>query len=297
MAKRRDWVIGILIFASVLFVVLIFIVGFWGISGDTTGLGISGNKIGLVELRGVIYDSRSMVRKLERMRDSDAIRAVVLRINSPGGGVAASQEIYEAVKSIRESGKPILVSMGSVAASGGYYVACGADSIVANPGTTTGSIGVILEVPNFKGLLDKIGVKFEVVKSGTFKDTGSPYRDMTSRERKYLQSYIDDAFGQFVGVVAENRRLTKKAVLSFADGRIFTGKQAIKLGLVDRLGDYGTAIRLAAKMAGIKGKPKTYRFPKKKFTIFNILLGDLSEIKTKIESVPALKYQYKMGTF
>ncbi|HDL17953.1 MAG TPA: signal peptide peptidase SppA, partial [Bacteroidetes bacterium] len=297
MAKRRDWVIGILIFASVLFVVLIFIVGFWGISGDTTGLGISGNKIGLVELRGVIYDSRSMVRKLERMRDSDAIRAVVLRINSPGGGVAASQEIYEAVKSIRESGKPILVSMGSVAASGGYYVACGADSIVANPGTTTGSIGVILEVPNFKGLLDKIGVKFEVVKSGTFKDTGSPYRDMTSRERKYLQSYIDDAFGQFVGVVAENRRLTKKAVLSFADGRIFTGKQAIKLGLVDRLGDYGTAIRLAAKMAGIKGKPKTYRFPKKKFTIFNILLGDLSEIKTKIESVPAFKYQYKMGTF
>jgi len=296
MAKRRDWVIGILILASVLFVAFIFIVGFWGISGDTTGLGISGNKIGLVELRGVIYDSRSMVRKMERMRESDAIRAVVLRIDSPGGGVAASQEIYEAVKSFRESGKPIVVSMGSVAASGGYYVACGADSILANPGTTTGSIGVILEVPNFKGLLDKIGVKFEVVKSGTFKDTGSPYRDMTSRERKYLQSYINDAFGQFVSVVAENRRLKKEEVLSFADGRIFTGQQAIELGLVDRLGDYDAAIRLAAEMAGLKGKPKTYRFPKKKLTIFDILLGDLSGIKNKIESVPVLKYQFKMGT-
>ena len=187
MAKRRDWVIGILIFASVLFVVLIFIVGFWGISGDTTGLGISGNKIGLVELRGVIYDSRSMVRKLERMRDSDAIRAVVLRINSPGGGVAASQEIYEAVKSIRESGKPILVSMGSVAASGGYYVACGADSIVANPGTTTGSIGVIMEYTNIQRLFDKIGLSPVVIKSGKYKDMGSPLRKMTDAEKALLQ--------------------------------------------------------------------------------------------------------------
>jgi len=297
MAKRRDWVIGFLILFSILFVILIFIVGFWGISTQETTLRITGNRIGIVELEGIILDSRSMVQKLIRLRDSDGIRAVVLRIDTPGGGVAASQEIYETVKSIRDTGKPVVVSMGGVAASGGYYVACAADSILAVSGTTTGSIGVILEVPNFKGLFEKIGVKFNVIKSGTFKDTGSPYREMTSGEKKYLQQYIDDAYNQFVEVVVENRNLEKEEVLSIADGRIFTGKQAVDLGLVDSLGNYQDAIKLAARLAGIKGKPKLFRFPRKKYTVFDILFSDLSEIKNKIETTPVLKYQFKLGSF
>ena len=297
MAKKRDWIIGIFILCSILFVILIFVVGFWGISTQETTLRITGNRIGIAELEGVILDSRSMVQKLIRLRDSDGIRAVVLRIDTPGGGVAASQEIFEAVKSIRSSGKPVVVSMGSVAASGGYYIACGADSILAVSGTTTGSIGVILEVPNFKGLFEKIGIRFNVIKSGIFKDTGSPYRDMTSNEKKYLQKYIDDAYNQFVDVVAENRNLKKEDVLAIADGRIFTGKQAIDLGLVDAIGDYQDAIKLAARLAGIKGKPKLFRFPKKKYTVFDILFSDLNEIKNKLEATPVLKYQFKLGSF
>lgn len=297
MAKKRDWIIGGLILFCCFIVVLIFAAGFWGISAGSGSLGISGNKIGLIDLEGVIFSSRSIVQKLERLLESDAISAVVLRIDSPGGGVAASQEIYEAVKDIRESGKPVVVSMGSVAASGGYYVACGADSILANPGTTTGSIGVILEVPNFTELLQKIGIKFLVVKSGTFKDTGSPYRDLTRAERKYLQQYIDDAYGQFVDVVVKNRRMSIDEVRSVADGRVFTGKQALELGLVDRLGDHRDAIKLAAQMAGIKGKPKTFRFPRKKYTIFDLLLSDLTEVKNRFEAVPSLKYQFKIGAF
>jgi protease IV len=296
MAKKRDWIIGILILCSIIFVALIFVVGFLGLSTQETSLGISGNKVGLIELNGVILDSRSMVRKLERMRDSDGISAIVLRIDSPGGGVAASQEIYEAVKSVRESGKPIVISMGSVAASGGYYIACGADSIIANPGTTTGSIGVILEVPNFTGLLQKIGVEFNVIKSGTFKDTGSPYRDMNQKERGYLQNYVNDAFEQFVGVVAENRNLEKDEVLALADGRIFTGKQALENKLIDNLGDYRDTIRIAADMAGISGKPKTYQFPQKKYTIFDILFSDLTDLRNKVEAIPSLRYQFKLGS-
>ncbi len=297
MAKKRDWIIGGLILFCCFIVVLIFAAGFWGISADSGSLGISGNKIGVVELEGIILSSRSVVQKLERLLESDAISAVVLRIDSPGGGVAASQEIYEAVKEIRESGKPVVISMGSVAASGGYYVACGGDSILANPGTTTGSIGVILEVPNFKELLQKIGIKFLVVKSGTFKDTGSPYRDLTRTERNYLQQYIDDAFEQFVDVVVKNRKMSNDKVRSVADGRVFTGKQALELGLVDRLGDYSDAIKLAAQMAGIEGKPKIFRFPRKKYTIFDLLLSDLTEVKNRFEAVPSLKYQFKIGAF
>ena len=297
MAKTRDWIIGGLLLFCCFIVVLIFAAGFWGISADSGSLGISGNKIGVVELEGIILSSRSVVQKLERLLESDAISAVVLRIDSPGGGVAASQEIYEAVKEIRESGKPVVISMGSVAASGGYYVACGGDSILANPGTTTGSIGVILEVPNFKELLQKIGIKFLVVKSGTFKDTGSPYRDLTRTERNYLQQYIDDAFEQFVDVVVKNRKMSNDKVRSVADGRVFTGKQALELGLVDRLGDYSDAIKLAAQMAGIEGKPKIFRFPRKKYTIFDLLLSDLTEVKNRFEAVPSLKYQFKIGAF
>ena len=294
MARRSDWIIGVLILLSVVFLLLIFGIGISGLPSGGGALHVSGDRIGVVELKGVILDSQPVVRQLKRLAESKGIKAIVLRIDSPGGGVAASQEIYDAVRKIRESGKPIVVSMGSVAASGGYYVACGADSILANPGTTTGSIGVILEIPNVEGLMKKLGVKFQVIKSGKFKDTGSPYREMTPEERRYLQSYIDNAFQQFVSVVAENRHITRSKVLSFADGRIFTGKQALALGLVDKLGDYQDAIDLAWKMAGLKGKPKVYRVPKRKITLLDLLFGDVSGVLQKLEAAPALKYQLKL---
>lgn len=295
MAKRSDWVIGGMILFGFLLVIMFLVAGIFGISSSGSGFEISGSRVGLVELNGVILDSRRMVRQLERMEESDAIKAVVLRVDSPGGGVAASQEIYEAVKSFRESGKPIIVSMGTVAASGGYYVACGADSILANPGTTTGSIGVIMEIPNFTGLLEKLGVRFSVIKSGKFKDIGSPYRSMTSEERAQLQTYIDDAYSQFVTVVSESRKLSREQVLAYADGRVFTGQQALERQLIDGIGDYQDAIGLAAEMAGLTGKPKTYRIQDRKVTLFDLIFSDLSVLPQKfLHATPTLKYQFTL---
>ncbi len=293
MAKKSDWIIGGFILFGLLFVILFFVIGVMGISSGGSSLEFSGKKIGLVELEGIIISSRKVVRNIKRMGDSESIRAIVLRIDTPGGGVAASQEIYDAVKSVKEL-KPVVVSMGSVAASGGYYVACGADTIIANPGTTTGSIGVIMEIPNFEGLMEKLGIRFNIIKSGKFKDIGSPYRAMTNAEKNQLQDYIDDAFDQFVKVVSENRNLSEDSVLSFADGRVFTGRQAMELGLVDQLGNYEDAIQLAAKMAGIKGKPKTYRFPRRKVTFFDLLFSDLSEVFEVLNATPSLKYQFRL---
>lgn len=294
MAKKSDWIIGGLILFSIFFLILIFGIGLWGGAGGEGKIRVGGSRVGIVELKGIILESQRTVRQLKRMQESDAIKAVVLRIDSPGGGVAASQEIYDAVRKLRESGKPVVVSMGSVAASGGYYVACGADTILANPGTTTGSIGVIMEIPNVRGLLSKLGIKYNVIKSGKFKDTGSPFREMRPEERKYLQQFIDDAFQQFVSVVAENRNLPKEKVLAIADGRVFTGKQALKLGLIDALGNYQDAVELAWKMAGLKGKPRIYRVPKRKLTIFDLIFGDLNEVLQKVEATPSLKYQLKL---
>jgi protease-4 len=291
MAKKSDIVIGVLIGLSVLFVLLFFVIGFFGVSGGGADVPGSGARVGIYELRGLILDSQPVIRKLEKLARSRSIKAIVLRIESPGGGVAASQEIYEAVKKIRERGKPVVVSMGSVAASGGYYVACAADSIIANPGTTTGSIGVILEVPNIQKLLDKVGVRFQIIKSGKFKDIGSPYRDMRPEERRYLQEFVDDAFQQFVSVVSEARKLTREKVLAIADGRILTGKQALEAGLVDRLGDLQDAVDMAWRMAGMKGKPRVYRFPKRKITVFDLLFGDVSEVLRIFFRVPAVRYQ------
>ncbi len=234
MTKRKEWIVGLSIAAgSILLIILL--VTYISYKGENNRVGFSagGKKIAAIELLGPIYDSRKIVGQFKHFGEQKSIKAIVFRIDSPGGGVAASQEIYEAVKRVRDSGKPIVASMGSVAASGGYYVACGADTIMANPGTTTGSIGVIAEFPNIRELLGKIGIQYEVVKSGRYKDIGSPFHDMTQEEKVRLQSWVDDAYEQFVTVVSEERGLSKKAVLRLADGRVFTGQQALKLGLVD----------------------------------------------------------------
>jgi protease-4 len=182
--------------------------------------------------------------------------------------------------------------MGSVAASGGYYIACAADTIVANPGTTTGSIGVIMEMMNATELLNKIGIRFDVIKSGRYKDSGSPFRPMTDDDRKYFQRYVDDAYEQFVGVVATERELEKSEVLKLADGRVFTGQQALEMGLIDLTGTYQEALALAAEVTNIEGKPHVVTPRKRKVTIWDILFGDLEQHLIRLQTLPVLRYQW-----
>lgn len=258
-----------------------------------------GRKVALIELEGTITDSRDIVRQFKKYRDDSSIEAIVFRIESPGGGITPSQEIFDIVKKTRASGKPVIVSMGSVAASGGYYVACPADTIVANPGTITGSIGVIIQYPNVDKLLDKVGVKFTTIKSGQFKDAMSPFRDMTKPEETYLQNFVMNAYGQFVLAVATERKLDTAYVRQYADGRVYTGEQALELKLVDVLGTYDDAISIAAKKAGIVGTPEVIKEKKYKPSFFDLLFED--DAASKIESVislpefksyPVVSYKY-----
>lgn len=225
------------------------------------------NTVGLINIEGIImggYGSFGIfgsqpgadriIRQLKEAQEDDTVKAVVLRINSPGGSAAASREIRDEVVKLRKSGKKVVVSMGDVAASGGYMVACAADRIVANPSTTTGSIGVIMQLQNTQGLYDKLGIKTITIKSGPHKDMGSPDRPLTEEEREILQGMIDDMYDQFLDVVAEGRNMPKEEVRKIADGRVFTGRQALKLGLVDELGDFYDAVDVAKDLAGIKGE-------------------------------------------
>ena len=213
-------------------------------------------RIALIRIEGAILDSRATVGELERFGKDPLVKAIVLRIDSPGGGVAASQEIYNAVKRVRnDNQKTIVASMGTVAASGGYYIAVASDRILVNPGTLTGSIGVIMQLANFEDLMEKIGIRNTVIKSGQYKDVGSPFRTMTDEERQYLQSVMDDAHRQFIEAVADGRSLDIADVEVLADGRIFTGQQAKDVLLVDELGDLHQAIKLAADMSGMKEHP------------------------------------------
>lgn len=290
MSNRKIW----LIVAIVVIVggISLAVLSYMTFRISTINLPATGSRIAVVELNGTILESRSIVRQFKMYRRDRSIKAIVFRINSPGGGISASQEIYEAVKKCRDSGKVIIASMGAVAASGGYYVAMGADSIMANPGTTTGSIGVIVEIPNIRGLLSKIGVDFTIIKSGEFKDTGSPYRKMTQAERRYLQGWVDDAFAQFVNAVVDGRGMEHSDVLEIADGRVFTGKQAFEMGLIDTLGTYEDAIRLAADAVGIEGEPRIVtQQRRRRMTLFDLLFGDLRHIFEYVQSWPRMKYQ------
>ncbi len=295
MAKKGDWAVGIIIGISFLLVGALFILMVIGLAGQrgTINLPSWGKKIALVEVKGVINDPHPIVRQIRLYRKDDSVLGMVLRINSPGGGVSAAQEIYEELRRFKERGKKLVASMGSLAASGGYYIACAADSIVANPGSITGSIGVIYESPNAQELLRKIGLSFEVVKSGKHKDIGSPSRPLTPEERRILQSVIDDAYDQFVKAVCEGRKLEEGEVRKIADGRIFTGNQAQKLGLVDCLGDYQDAILMAARMSGIRGEPKTIRLRRKKPSIFDLLAGKLKLWGSEGDYTSGLQYRFQ----
>ena len=198
----------------------------------------------------------AVIRQLQQAKNDPNVGAVVMRINSPGGSAAASQEVFNEAMRLKETGKPLVASFADVAASGGYWVACAADEIVANPASITGSIGVIMEVTNLTELYEKLGIEMDVVKSGALKDMGSSSRPLAQNERDILQSMVDDIYQQFVEVVAEGRNLSEDAVRELADGRIFTGRQAAELGLVDRLGDLSVAVSVAGEMAGIEGAPR-----------------------------------------
>jgi protease-4 len=281
------------------------------VSLATTGRGMAlGDAVAIVRVEGVIVSgsppvspfdgdgaySDPIVEHLEQAQKDSSVKAVVLRVNSPGGSVVASDEIYQQMLKVE---KPIVVSMGELAASGGYYISAPADLVMANPATLTGSIGVITQIPNLEELMEKIGVEVVVIKSGIHKDEGSPFREMTEEEKAIWQAIIGEAYGQFVAIVAEGRGLPEEKVREIADGRVYTGKQAMELGLVDELGNLPQAIDRAAELGGIEGEPRLVEYHRPP-TLFETFFGALTSpfqpfdmIRLlDLEGRPSLQYLY-----
>jgi len=259
--------VAILFFGTVMAVVLSF-------SNLTTSLSF-GNKIGVIPIHGIIKDADAITEQLIAFRKDKQIKAIILRINSPGGGVGPSQEIYSETKRTTQT-KKVIASLGSLAASGAYYIASAADKIIANPGTLTGSIGVLMEFIRVEELLKKIGIEMQVIKSGEFKDIGSPNRKMTDREKELLKNLLEDIRNQFVTAVSKGRNMPRAKVLEIADGRIFSGREAKKLGLVDSLGNFQDAVNEAKRMAHIKGDVKLiYPEKKRRSFLWDLLFKDL----------------------
>lgn len=299
--KRKTVVITVVVLSCIIFFGFMGMMVLVGIMGDTenasfAGFSGFGPNVAVVEIYGAVYDSRSFVRQIVRWTDDNSVKAIVLDINSPGGASTAFQEMSEAVLDARESGKIVVASLGTVAASGGYYVACAADKIVSNPSTITGSIGVIMSFPTAKKLFDKIGIKWETVKSGDLKDVGTTDRGMTPEEERMLQAVIDDTYEQFVEAVAEGRNRDKEDIYPLADGSIFTGRQAYNMGLVDTLGTYYDALDIAGELSGIGSNPDVVRERKRQPGLFDVLnqsLNLLERISNVENSQPGLLYQYK----
>jgi len=237
------------------------------------------DRIQVVDIEGELIQSRPILDQLKRYEDSNSVKAILLNIDSPGGGVAVSQEIYTEIKRLREKKDKIVVAyLSSTGASGAYYVSCAANKIVANPGTIVGSIGVIAEWVNYSDLLEWAKLKDIVFKTGEFKDTGSPSRALTDNERKYFQGLIDDMYVQFVEAVASGRKLDLQEVRSLADGRVFTGRDAKQRKLVDEIGNFQDAVDMTAKLAGISGKPRLIRLTRQRVTLLDVLTTDLSRL-------------------
>jgi protease-4 len=289
--KKRPFLMASALLAGLFVFFLVLAVTVASFMGRPASFAI-GDKIGVIEVFGVIADSREVIEQIHDFRDNDSIKAIVLRVDSPGGGVGPSQEIHDEVKAV-DAIKPVVVSMGSVAASGGYYIAASAREIIANPGTITGSIGVIMEFTNFQELLDKIGLSSVVVKSGEYKDIGSPTREMTETERKILQDLIDDVHSQFVASVAEGRKIDEAVVRSIANGSIYSGRRAMEMGLVDRMGNLEVAIKRAAEMAGIEGKPNVVYPPGKKLRFIDLFIEEtLNRLQFALQKQRTVGLQY-----
>jgi protease-4 len=272
MTKRRPWLLTLLFLAG-LTCALVLVAGFlvsW-IQGSSSFL--SGDRVAVVRVEGVVMDARWVLEALQRQGKDPRVRAMVIRVDTPGGAVAPTQEIFRSLRSLGQR-KKVVASLGSMATSGGYYVACAAEKIVANPGTITGSIGVVVHMANLEGLLEKLGVQGQVIKSGEHKDMGSMFRPLSDIEKGLLQTVVDDVHDQFVRDVAQCRRLEVEKVRTMADGRIFSGRQAQGLGLVDELGGLQEAIQVAASLAGITGEPIVVEEPKERFSLWNLILGE-----------------------
>jgi protease-4 len=241
------------------------------LGGDRTEFDF-GEKVGVVEITGVIVDARDTIDQIKQLREDDTIKAIVVRIDSPGGAVAPSQEIYREIRKTVPL-KKVVASMGAVAASGGYYIAAAADGIIASPGTITGSIGVIMAYTNYRALMDKIGLTPVVVKSGTYKDAGSPVREMTAEERQLLEGLTGKIHRQFVQDIVDGRRMDPDKVAQLADGRIYTGEESRELGLVDRLGNIEDAIEWAGRLGGIEGQVSAVYVGEDEFSLLDLVLG------------------------
>jgi protease-4 len=248
-------------------------------TGDrTSALGGFGDKIGVVDLEGVIITPSVVVPQLKKFADDDSIKAIILHVNSPGGGVAASEEIYREVKRIRdEKKKRIVASIETLGASGAYYVSCATDKIYADNGSIVGSIGVISEWFNYGDLLRWAKLKDITMKAGEFKDTGSPTREMTPAEKEYLQSLIDNMHTQFIQAVADGRKAKFDDIKAIANGKVWTGEQALSMKLIDQVGDFQTAVDDTAKAVGIKGEPVLVHSERERKTVLDLLFGDVSE--------------------
>jgi protease-4 len=234
------------------------------------------DKVGVVEIKGVLTDSKTILKQLDRFQDEANIKAIVVRIDSPGGMVGPAQEILREIEKIKGK-KKIVASLGTVAASGGYYIACGADLIMCNKGTATGSIGVVMQFTNFQTLTKKVGLDFFTLKSGRYKDVGSPFRPMTPEEKEYLQHLLDNIYQQFLSDVSRNRKIPLEKMKTLAEGKVYTGEEAKQVGLVDEFGNVQDAIEKAGRLGGIKGKVEAVYPPKEGFSWWRLLFGDDGE--------------------
>ena len=275
--------------------ILLALVGISSITSEWVQQGTK-NRIGIVDITGLITDSQYIVNQVKKFRQDKRIRGIILRIDSPGGAVGPSQEIYDEVLKTRESGKTIYASMGALAASGGYYIASAAEKIFANPGTLTGSIGVIMVFSNAKGLMEKIGLQPEIVKAGEYKDIGSPARAMTQKERNLLQSVVTDVHQQFIEAVASGRDISVAEVTKIADGRILTGRQAYSLNLVDQMGGLQVSIDQLAHKVGIIGSPKIIKETPRVGFLDWVLKSTVNQSLINRSSIPSLQYTWHFNS-
>jgi protease-4 len=281
--KYSYWIVGLIVFFIILSIIP------WN---DTFS---SGPKVGVVVINKPIMDSKKIIEDLNYFHRKSNVVAIVVRLDTPGGGVAASQEVYDKVKKMSAaSNKPVIASMGGVAASGGYYIALGADTIVANQGTATGSIGVIMTYPIIGELMDRVGVQYETIKSAKLKDSGSLFRNLTEEERIYLQMLIDDLHSQFVAVVAKERNISYDAADHLANGQVYSGRQAKENGLIDILGTFEDAVYLASRNAGYDDTPKIVYPPEEKKGLLDVLFGDIFQSSTLDNLLLYPKPEYKL---
>lgn len=288
MSKNVKIILLVLIIAAVVFTIVSAIN--YRFSQDV-GISGWGEKIGLVQIYGEITSSDDVIEWIERLRQRDDIVAVLVDINSPGGTVGSSHEIYDALKKCRTDGKLVVASLRDVAASGGYYIAVGCDVIFANPGTITGSIGVVHAFPDYTELAEKIGVDLNVIKSGTMKDAGSPFRKLEKTERAIFQTVVDDVYEQFLETVATGRNMEIEEIKQYADGRVFSGRQAFTYGLIDSLGTRGDAISFIADKKNLGTRPIFAEMPQKKLSFLEFFMNPTKEILSNLRGFSSIEYR------